>query len=143
MPFEVIFTAGYSLLLTAGAIGLHRLGHRDPSPWTSRMLAGYRAQHPGPVPDSPPGAFPHHDSGRLHSAVGAVACLAALMVAAAQLVRHHRPGEAILLGACAAVAAAALPPLLRAARSRPAGDRARSPGRIARQRDDGAIRSGR
>jgi hypothetical protein len=121
MPFDVVFTAGYSLLLSAGAIGLHRLGRRDPSAWSSRMLAGYRAQHPDATPSTPPDAFPHHDSGRLHSAVGAVACLAALLVTVAQLIRHHRPGEAMLLAGCAAAAGVTLRSLLRAALSRPAG----------------------
>ncbi|WP_412751187.1 hypothetical protein [Krasilnikovia sp. M28-CT-15] len=128
MPFEVAFTAVYSLLLTLGAIGLHRLGRRDPSAWSSRMLAGYRAQHPDSIPATPSDAFPHRDSGRLHSAVGAVACLAALLVTVAQLIRHHRPGEAILLAGCAAIAGAALHPLLRAAQSRPAADRVPAPG---------------
>ncbi|SNS51819.1 hypothetical protein [Actinoplanes regularis] len=126
MPFEVVFTAGYGLLLIAGAIGLHRLGRRDPSAWSSRMLAGYRAQHPEPTPAGPPDAFPHHDLGRLHSAVGAVACLAALLLTVAQLVRHHRPGEAVLLAGCAVAAAVVLRPLLRAARSRPAAGRVRA-----------------
>jgi hypothetical protein len=120
MPFEVVFTAGYSLLLTAGAIGLHRLGRVDPSAWSSRVLAGYRAQHPGPPPSGSPDAFPHRESGRLHSAIGAVACCAAILITAAQLLRHHRSAEAVLLATCAAAAAAALRPLLRAARSRAA-----------------------
>ncbi|GAB1640064.1 hypothetical protein [Krasilnikovia sp. MM14-A1259] len=120
MPFEVTFAAVYALLLTAGAVGLHRLGRRDPSAWSSRMLAGYRAQHPDPVPAAPPDAFPHRDSGRLHSAVGAVACLAALLVTSAQIVRHHRPAEVIVLGVCAAASGAVLRPLVRAARSRAA-----------------------
>ncbi|HEX5740995.1 MAG TPA: hypothetical protein VFY17_05505 [Pilimelia sp.] len=115
MPFEVLFAAGYSLLLTGGALGLHRLGRVDPSPWSSRALAGYRAQAPEPPAAVPPEAFPHRDAGRLHSAVAAVACVAALLVAATQLARHHRPAEVVLLAGCTAAAAAALRPVLRGA----------------------------
>jgi hypothetical protein len=115
MPFEVVFTAAYSLLLTVGAIGLHRLGRADPSAWSSRVTAGYRAQHPDPLPASPPDAFPHRDAGRLHSVIGSVACLAAILISVTQLLRHQRPGEVLLLAGCAVVAGAALRPLLRAA----------------------------
>lgn len=115
VPFEVLFTAGYSLLLTGGALGLHRLGRVDSSPWSSRALAGYRAQTSDSPTPVPPEAFPHRDAGRLHSAVAAVACVAALLVAAAQLPRHHGPAEAVLLGGCVLAAAAALRPVLRRA----------------------------
>jgi hypothetical protein len=120
MTFEALFVAAYAGALLAAAAGLHRLGRMNSSPWASRLLAGYRRHAPpSAVPrDDPPG-WPHSDAGRLHTAMALVAGLAALLLAGAALVRHHRPLEAATLTLVLAAAVAMLTRLVAALRTAP------------------------
>ncbi|HEY6793479.1 MAG TPA: hypothetical protein VI248_02220 [Kineosporiaceae bacterium] len=97
MSLEGIFLLGYANPLLLAAIGLHRLGHVNSSPWRSRALAGHRRRHPQPAADTT-GApqWPHGEQPRLHTAIATVAATAGLVLAAAGLWRHHDPLQAAL-----------------------------------------------
>ncbi|WP_030177221.1 hypothetical protein [Spirillospora albida] len=105
MRFEPGFIACYTLVLIGGAAGLHRLGKVDTSPWRSRALAGYRRAVPDP-PDPGPPAWPHTESGRLHTLMALVVAVAAVTLPLAELLRYHRPVEVAVLGTVALAAAA-------------------------------------
>ena len=105
MRFEPTFVAVYGLLLLAAGRGLHRLGRLSSSAWSSRVLAGYRQQASEPVEPATAQDWPHSEVPRLHTALALVATAAALLLCAAELVRHHRPAEALLLGAVLTVGA--------------------------------------
>ncbi|HVQ96293.1 MAG TPA: hypothetical protein VMU51_35070 [Mycobacteriales bacterium] len=96
MRSEVAFVAGYAVILLAAAAVLHRLGRRNSAAWASPALAAYRRQFGAPEPA--PTDWPHRDVGRLHTAVGLVAALAAGLLVTAELVRFHRLADAALLG---------------------------------------------
>lgn len=97
MHAEAAIVGIYALVLLAGAAALHTLGQVSTSAWGSRVLAGYRRQ----VTDAPPPAdradWPHSEVPALYTGVGLVAAVAAVALATAELVRHHRPVEAALL----------------------------------------------
>ena len=115
MRFEVAFVAGYALVLTLGAWGLHRLGQVNSSAWSSRMLAAYRAQTA--EPPEPGRGWPHDDASRLHSGIGAVAAGAALALIVVGVIRHRGPIEVAVLSGVGLLAFAVLARLLAAARS--------------------------
>lgn len=109
MSAEAGFVAGYAvaLLAVAGVLELHR---RQPtSAWAARMFTGYRRA----VPDAPrpaePGDWPHTEVGRFHRVLCLFVTAVAVVLVAAELVRHHGPVES------AALAAAACPHLVLAA----------------------------
>lgn len=108
MSGEALFVAGYALGLLAVGAGLHRLGRVNTDAWSSRLFAGYRAQ----VPDAPPAAtaadWPHSEAPRLYTVIAAVAAVAALVLCAGEIARHHRPVEAAALLAVAAAAVVTL-----------------------------------
>jgi hypothetical protein len=106
MPFDVAFVAGYALVLLAAATALHRLGQRNSAAWASPALAAYRRRLAEAAAPDPPAStdWPHRDVGRLHTAVGLVAALAAGLLATAELVRVHRPAAVALLAPVGAVA---------------------------------------
>lgn len=122
MSFEALFLLLYADLLLLVALGLHRLGRINPSPWRSRVLAGHRRHHPdaGTVgPDTTaadgrgaaarPNTWPHAEQPRLHTGVALVAATAGLVLTIAGLWRHHRIVEQALLAAtttasCAVIA---------------------------------------
>jgi hypothetical protein len=115
MPSEVDFVAGYALLLLAAAAVLHRLGRRNSAAWASPALAAYRRQVAEPDQVAPPAPtdWPHRDVGRLHTAVGLVAALAAGLLVTAELVRFHRLADAAVLGPVGAVTLAVAAQLAR------------------------------
>lgn len=142
MRFEAAFIACYATVLLGVAAGLHRLGKIDTSPWRSRVLAGHRRQVPGSPPGTAagdagpagddegaggagdvvsaagagePAGWPHSEAGRLHTLIGSVALAAALTLTVVGLVRHHRPVEALVLGATAVAAGTGLVRLTRPA----------------------------
>jgi len=108
MHAEVLFVAGYAATLLAASAGLHRLGRVNTSPWRGRVLAGHRralgehgrGQHPTRSD------WPHSEVPHLHTGIALVAVVAAILLAVAELARHHRPPEVLLLGTVAATAAA-------------------------------------
>lgn len=97
MRFEVGFVACYALVLLGAAAGLHRLGKRNTSPWTSRALAGHRRQAPEPLPVTDPADWPHSDARRLHTLIALVIVTAVLTLAITEVVRHHRGAEVLVL----------------------------------------------
>ncbi|NKZ05685.1 hypothetical protein [Actinomadura latina] len=107
MSFEAVFVACYALVIVLSALGLHRLGRRDSSAWTSRALAGHRRQAPAP-PETTPADWPHSEVGRLHTLVALIMAAASLTLALVELFRHHNAAELAVLGLTAVVAAAAL-----------------------------------
>ena len=103
MPFETAFFAGYAAVLLLAAAGLRRLGRVSTDAWSSRLFAAYRAQAPEPVEPATHADWPHSEVPRLHTALAAVACLAATMLCLAQLVRHHEPSALVVLAPLAAL----------------------------------------
>ena len=97
MHAEAAIVGSYALILLGGSAALHTLGRVSSSAWGSRVLAGYRRQ----VKDAPAPAdradWPHSEVPGLYTGVALVAAVAALVLATAELVRHHRPAETGLL----------------------------------------------
>jgi hypothetical protein len=131
MRREVAFIAGYAAVLVLAALALHRLGRAAGAPvWQSRLLAGYRRDTApgrpagtGSGPEDRPGVdWPHVEARRLHSGVAVVAASAALLLAGAEGIRHHRPAETALLTAVACAALAVLAWLARGLRQRRGAD---------------------
>lgn len=113
MGFEAVFFTGYPLLLIGAALGLHRLGKVDTSPWRSRVLAGHRRQVPGPPPTDE-ADWPHSEAGRVHTLVALVTALSAVTLVIVGLARNHSPAESVVLGAVALLAVATSAVLARA-----------------------------
>ena len=108
MRGEVVFVAVYALLLLAAAAGIARLGRVNSSAWSSRVLAGHRRQVGRRIADPEPadaGDWPHSEVPRFHVGMALVPVFAAAMLAAAELIRHHRPAEAVVLLVVLAVTA--------------------------------------
>jgi hypothetical protein len=156
VSFEALFLLVYANGLLLAALGLHRLGRVDPSPWRSRVLAGHRRHHPDTSPTPPaapdtaggpahrlapggsPNTWPHAEQPRLHTGIALVAVTAALVLTIAGLWRHHHDLDLTLLTATAAAACAVLARLSHTFRradqsTRPdtalTATRSRSPGR--------------
>jgi hypothetical protein len=121
VTFEALFLLVYANALLVVALGLHRLGRINPSPWRSRVLAGHRRHHPevgyaGPTaagargrrPTGRPVTWPHAEQPRLHTGISMVVASAGLVLAIAGLWRHHQTGERALLAVTATVACAVL-----------------------------------
>ena len=97
MHAEATIVGIYALMLLGGSAALHTLGQVSSSAWGSRVLAGYRRQvRDAPVP-ADRADWPHSEVPGLYTGVALVAAVAALVLATAELVRHHRPAEAGLL----------------------------------------------
>lgn len=106
MHAEVVFVAGYAVFLLGLAWLLARLGRVNTDPWSSRALAGYRAQA-AEVPDRAEAQdWPHSEVPRLHTGLAVVATAAATLLPVAEAFRHHAPAELALLGpvACTGLA---------------------------------------
>jgi len=129
VSFEAVFLLAYANLLLVAALGLHRLGRVNPSPWRSRALAGHRRQHPemasgelspglgpevGAAANGGPPTWPHVEQPRLHSGIAVVAVTAALVLTIAGACRHHQHVELALLTLTGAAACAVLVRLVRA-----------------------------
>lgn len=99
MNGEVPLAAGYVLVLLAVAAGLEVYGRQTTSAWASRVFAGYRRAVPDAPEPAAPDDWPHSEVGRFHRVVTLFISVVAVVLAAAELVRHHRPSEAALLAA--------------------------------------------
>ncbi|MBI1759780.1 MAG: hypothetical protein HYR62_11245 [Actinobacteria bacterium] len=117
MTFEAAFMIGYANVLLLIALGLHRLGRVNTSPWSSRALAGHQRRHSDDAPHdgSPPGdmgpdhdlpAWPHGEPRRLHTGIAMIAATAAMVLVVAAMVRHHATAEVLLLTATGVAAGA-------------------------------------
>ena len=91
MTFETAFIAGYAGLLLLIGAALRRLGRVSTDAWSSRLFAAYRAQAPDRVDPATSADWPHSEVPQLHTALAAVASLAAALLCVAELVRHHEP----------------------------------------------------
>jgi hypothetical protein len=115
VSFEAGFLLGYTVLLVVAALGLHRLGRGNPSPWAGRVLAGHRRQHPEtaqpPLATAP--TWPHVEQSRLHTGIAIVAAAAGLLLAAVGVWRHRGALEVTLLASACTAAAAAVTHLAR------------------------------
>ncbi|MFE1292671.1 hypothetical protein [Streptomyces sp. NPDC058751] len=97
MTAEVLLAAGYVGVLLVVALGLEVYGRQTTSAWASRIFAGYRrAVEDAPAP-ADPDDWPHSEVGRFHRAVSLFVSVIAVVLAGAELVRHHRPAEAVVL----------------------------------------------
>jgi hypothetical protein len=103
VSFETAFFAGYATALLLAAVGLRRLGRSSTDAWSSRLFAAYRAQAPEPVEPATHADWPHSEVPSLHTALAAVASLAATLLCLAQLVRHHEPLALVVLAPLAAL----------------------------------------
>jgi hypothetical protein len=113
VSFEALFLLIYADVMVLAALGLHRLGRVNPSPWRSRVLAGHRRHHPearlapgGTTPLSRrrgaagrPDTWPHVEQPRLHTGIALVAATAGLALTIAGLCRHHQNLERALSAA--------------------------------------------
>ena len=124
MSFEAGFLVVYANLLLLAALGLHRIGRVNPSPWNSRVLAGHRRRHPevdvtelaarerggqaGQDAVGWPRTWPHAEQPRLHTGIALVAAMASLVLVIAGLWRHHQELELALLATTGAAACAVL-----------------------------------
>jgi hypothetical protein len=110
VSFEALFLLLYANALLLVALGLHRLGRINPSPWRSRVLAGHRRHHPdagatglettiGHGTAARPSTWPHVGQPRLHTGIALVAAAAGLVLTLAGLWRHHHVVEQALLAA--------------------------------------------
>ncbi|MGW5095363.1 hypothetical protein ACWEQ1_16250 [Streptomyces nodosus] len=101
MTAEPLLAAGYLGVLLGVVLGLEAYARQTTSAWASRVFAGYRrAVRDAPAP-AEAGDWPHSEVGRFHRAVALFVCVVALTLASAELVRHHRPAEAVVLAAVA------------------------------------------
>jgi hypothetical protein len=115
VSFEAVFLLGYSGLLLLVALGLHRVGRVNPSPWTGRVLAGHRRRHPDGIVETV--GWPHREQPRLHTGIAIVAAAASAALAVAGGWRHHGLAvEVILFAGATAAAAVVLWRLIRALR---------------------------
>ncbi|GAA0909059.1 hypothetical protein [Streptomyces thermoalcalitolerans] len=130
MSGEVTFVVLYSVALL-GVVGLLEFYARQPtSAWASQVFAGYRRA----VPDAPqpagPDEWPHSEVGRFHRALSLFVAVIAVLLVSAELVRHHRPLEALALVAVGAPHAVVVHRLQRRLRreATPPDDTDHSPG---------------
>ncbi|GIH68681.1 hypothetical protein [Sphaerimonospora thailandensis] len=97
MSGEVVFIAAYAVALLVVATVLEIYGRQPTSAWASRVFAGYRRA----VPDAPgpadPEDWPHSEASRFHQVVSLFVTVVAVALVAGELVRHHRPFEALTL----------------------------------------------
>ncbi|MFC0861310.1 hypothetical protein ACFHYQ_03255 [Sphaerimonospora cavernae] len=97
MSGEVVFIAAYAVALLVVATVLEIYGRQPTSAWASRVFAGYRRA----VPDAPgpadPEDWPHSEAIRFHQVVSLFVTVVAVALVAGELVRHHRPFEALAL----------------------------------------------
>lgn len=99
MTFEAVFLSGYADLLLLAALGLHRLGRINPSPWAGRVLAGHRRRHPEaavPRDDDPRRTWPLREQPRLHTGIALVATTAALVLGMVGLWRYRDATDTLL-----------------------------------------------
>ena len=94
MTAEAAFLAGYSLVLVAVAAGIEWLGRRSTRPWASRMLAA--SAPPAERREGGEADWPHSEVPVFHLGLSAVVLLAALLLTAASLSRHHDPTELLV-----------------------------------------------
>ena len=88
---EAAFVAGYAVVLVAIAAGVESLGRRPTRPWASRMLAAARAPDERLVDDE--AEWPHSEVPVFHAGLSGVVLVAALLLTAVSLARHHDPIE--------------------------------------------------
>lgn len=99
MNAEAVFVAVYlaALLAIVGVLELY--GRQSTSAWASRVFAGYRRA----VPDAPrpadPEDWPHSEVQRFHAVISTLVATVAVVLAVAEIVRHHRPTETAVLTA--------------------------------------------
>ncbi|MFE9093527.1 hypothetical protein [Streptomyces sp. NPDC007264] len=99
MSGEAVFVALYAVVLLV-VVGVLEFYARQPtSAWASQVFAGYRRA----VPDAPrpadPGDWPHSEVGRFHRVLSLFVAAIAVLLVSAELVRNHRPLEAVALAA--------------------------------------------
>ncbi|MGI5515944.1 hypothetical protein [Streptomyces sp. CA-106131] len=87
-----------ALLVVVGLLELY--GRQPTSAWASRVFAGYRRAVPDAPEPADPTDWPHSEVGRFHHTLSLFATAMAVVLAAAETIRHHRPTEvAVLLAA--------------------------------------------
>ncbi len=123
MRADVVFVAAYAAVLLALSGLLHRLGRARTDAWTSRALAGHRRTLAEPVAGDAAADWPHMEVPRLHTGMALVAAAAATVLSTAELLRHHRPAEAVVLGVVVLLCLAVVLRLATRLRARPPGSR--------------------
>lgn len=110
MSTEILLVASYVLVLLAVVAVLELYGRQPTSAWASRVFAGYRRAVPEAPEPAGPDDWPHSEVSRFHRVISLSVSGVAVVLSAAELVRHHRTAEtAVLL-------AVVVPHLLLAAR---------------------------
>lgn len=101
MSGETLLAAGYVTLLLLVVIGLDVYGRQSTGAWESRIFTGYhRAVEQAPE-RADPDEWPHSEVHHFHRAVSLFVSVVALVLTAAEAVRHHAPAEVALLVAVA------------------------------------------
>ena len=111
MRAEAAFLVGYAVALVALAAGLEWIGRKSSDPWSSRMLA---ASRPVDLAERDLTAdWPHSEVPRFHQGLAAVALVAAFVLTVANLARHHRPIELVVIACVLALVAASINRVIR------------------------------
>ncbi|MBS2963594.1 hypothetical protein KGA66_11085 [Actinocrinis puniceicyclus] len=97
MSTEAGFVAVYlaALLVLVGVLELY--GRQSTSAWASRVFAGYRRAVPDAPEPADPEDWPHSEVRRFHGVLSALVVAVAIVLAAVELLRHHRPAELAVL----------------------------------------------
>jgi hypothetical protein len=98
---EVLLASVYLLVLLVVVGGLEAYGRQTTSAWASRVFAGYRRAVPGAPEPAGQDDWPHSEVGRFHRVISLFVSVVAVVLAAAELIRHHRLAEAVVLVAVA------------------------------------------
>lgn len=97
MSTETLLIAAYVLVLLGVVAVLELYGRQTTSAWASRVFTGYRRAVPGAPEPANPEDWPHSEVGRFHRVISLFVSVVAIVIATAELIRHHRPAEAAVL----------------------------------------------
>jgi hypothetical protein len=110
MSNEILLVGSYVLVLLGVVAVLELYGRQPTSAWASRVFAGYRRAVPEAPEPAGPDDWPHSEVSRFHRVISLFVSGVAVILAAAEMVRHHGMAEAAVL------LAVAVPHVLLAAR---------------------------
>lgn len=99
MSTEVLLVGSYVLVLLGVVAVLELYGRQPTSAWASRVFAGYRRAVPEAPEPAKPDDWPHSEVSRFHRVISVFVSGVGVVLATAELVRHHAIAEvAVLLG---------------------------------------------
>lgn len=114
------FLAVYSVLLVGLASGLHWLGRRTITAWSAES-AVVGSHDDGSDPSQIDPGWAHNESSRLHTVIGLVAAVAAIVLPLAGMIIYRTAAERTLLAVVAAIGALTFVMIMRAMNRHRAG----------------------